>query len=267
MPISLEPIGTFFSKASYKYEVPRQGIFDGGRSGKIELFPHRGFENALRDISGFERLWLIFLFHQNKGWRATTRPPVPPRDHERVGIFASRGPYRPNPIGLSCVKLVSAERLALNVEDSDLLNGTPILDIKPYIPGADAFPNARAGWVDEQSLDGWDVSATEEFIGQSAWLDSASGLDALNFARCQLSVNPLDTTRRRVRVEASSRTAELAFRTFRIDFFFDKNARKILLKGIRSGYSVQELETPEDRYGDKPLHREFLLHFAQSPKA
>ena len=141
------------------------------------------------------------------------------------------------------------------------------MDIKPYIPGADAFPNARAGWVDEQSLDGWDVSATEEFIGQSAWLDSASGLDALNFARCQLSVNPLDTTRRRVRVEASSRTAELAFRTFRIDFSFDKNARKILLKGIRSGYSVQELETPEDRYGDKPLHREFLLHFAQSPKA
>ncbi len=267
MAISLEPIGTFFSKASYKYEVPRQGVFDGARSGRIKLFSHRGFEEALRDISGFERLWIIFAFHRNKGWRATTRPPVPPRDHERVGVFASRGPYRPNPIGLSCVRLVSVEKLSLLVENSDLLNETPILDIKPYIPEADAFPNARAGWVEEQALDIWDIAATDEFLRQSAWLDSASGLDLLGFAKCQLSTNPLDATRRRVRVNASERTAELAFRTFRIDFSFDENCRKVFLRRIRSGYSARELESQEDRYGDKSLHREFLLHFAQSPKA
>lgn len=267
MPISLEPIGTFYCNAAYKSEAPRQGVFFGARTGRIELLPHMGFEEALRDLSGFERIWIIFAFHRNKGWRTTTRPPVPPPDHERVGVFASRGPYRPNPLGLSCVKLLAVERLTLFVDGADLLNETPVLDIKPYIPRADAFPTAKAGWVDAQNLDRWEIAETESFAERNAWLLEACGLDFRSFAECQLSNLPFDSTRKRVRVDFESKTAELAFRTFRIDFSFDEKSRRILLGKIRSGYSAEELESPTDRYGDKPLHREFILHFAQSPNA
>ena len=263
---SFKPIGTFYGGATYKYEAPRQGIFNGGRSGRIELNPHCGFEEALRDIGGFERLWILFVFHQNRGWRATTRPPVPHPDHERVGIFASRGPYRPNPIGLSCVRLVSVEKLSLTVEEADLLNGTPVLDIKPYIPAADAFPHAAAGWVDLQVPGLWKVEADEAFLAQSVWLEKACGLNLLQFAECQLSANPFDASRKRVRMLGEN-IAELAFRTFRIDFSFDENLYRILLLKIRSGYTPEELDASEDRYGDKDVHREFSRHFAQSPNA
>lgn len=264
MKIPVEPIGTFLSGASYKYEVPRQGVFSGGRQGKIELLPHKGFEEALRDLQGFERIWVIFLFHKNSGWRPTTRPPIPPGDRERVGTFASRSPYRPNPIGLSCVKLLSVEKLTLQIDDADLLNRTPILDIKPYIPKADAFPNAQAGWVDSQTADSWRIDFDEEFSKQSDWLLKACGYDLKAFAECQLSTNPLDSSRKRVSVGPGGKTASLAFRTFRILFSLDENSREIRLLKILSGYSKKELSESEDRYGDKALHREFTRLFGQS---
>ncbi len=267
MPFTVEEIGYFTSKASFKYEVPRQGVFFRGHPGKIELLPHRGFEEALRDIEGFERIWVLFLFHRNAGWRPTVRPPVPPIDHERVGVFASRCPYRPNPIGISCVRLLSVENLTLNVDEADLLNGTPILDIKPYIPKADAFPEAKSGWVDLQNSPEWTVLSSPEFKAQSDWIAAACGWDLQSFAECQLCHSPLDASRRRVRVDSIRSRAELAFRTFRIAFSFDESRRQIELLQIYSGYSAEDLKAGEDIYGDKPIHRDFLAHFAQMPKA
>ena len=145
--MQIHPIGTFFGDAVYKYDAPRQGRLFAGHLGRIVLNPGMNFETALRDLDGFERLWVIFLFHENAGWRPTTRPPVPPKGRDRVGTFASRSPYRPNPIGLSCVRLLKIEGLTLYVDEADLLNETPVLDIKPYIPYADAFPEARAGFA------------------------------------------------------------------------------------------------------------------------
>lgn len=258
MKIEFEPIGTFYSQASYKYEVPRQGVFFRGHPGRIELLPHKGFEEALRDLGSFERLWIVFHFHQNSGWRPTTRPPVPPADHDRVGTFASRSPYRPNPIGLSCVKLVSMEKLTLHLDEADLLNETPILDIKPYIPKADAFPNAKAGWVDAQNVELWKIVPSEIFKAESDWIFEMCGWDLQSFAECQLANSPLDSTRRRVKVNMETHTAELAFRTFRMDFQFDEAKKQILLLRIRSGYSAAELASTEDVYHDKPLHLAFL---------
>lgn len=258
MKIELEPIGTFYSQASYKYEVPRQGVFFRGHPGRIELLPHKGYEEALRDLEGFERLWIVFHFHQNSGWRPTTRPPVPPADHDRVGTFASRSPYRPNPIGLSCVKLLSVEKLTLHLDEADLLNGTPILDIKPYIPKADAFPNAKAGWVEAQSESFWKIFPSQLFLRENDWIFEMCGWDLQSFAECQLVNDPLDSSRRRVKVNLENHTAELAFRTFRIDFEFDTALKQILLKEIRSGYSAEELAAAEDVYHDKDLHRAFL---------
>lgn len=253
--MEINSIGTFHSEAVYKQEAPRQGVFEG-RLGRIELLPGSNFEMALRDLDGFERIWVIFQFHKNEGWRPTTRPPVAMPGKDRVGIFASRSPYRPNSIGLSCVRLLKIEKLTLYVDEADLLDGSPVFDIKPYIPKADAFLNAKAGWADLQCDDIWNVVASENFTEQSDCLVSLGGPDLAAFAKVQLSNSPFDTTRKRV--EVSGEAGVLSFRVFRIDFCLENATRTITLKGIRSGYTKEELAACEDRYGDKDLHRNFV---------
>jgi|ERR1035438_1040753 tRNA-Thr(GGU) m(6)t(6)A37 methyltransferase TsaA len=103
-------------------------------------------ETVLRDLAGFERVWLIFAFHQSEGWTPLVQPPRGPRG--KRGVLATRSPHRPNAIGLSAVELLSIEGRTLRLRGVDLLDGTPVLDLKPYVPYADAFPGARAGWID-----------------------------------------------------------------------------------------------------------------------
>lgn len=263
----MTPIGTFYGDAVYKYDAPRQGRLFAGHPGRIELQPGMNFETALRDLDGFERIWVIFLFHENEGWRPTTRPPVPPKGKDRVGTFASRSPYRPNPIGLSCVRLLKVEGLTLYVDEADLLNGTPVLDIKPYIPMADAFPEAKAGWVEEQVGDLWTVENAPEFSEQNHWIAEHSAFDLESFAQVQLSrgnfsKDVFDSSRRRLTVDENAKTGVLAYRTFRIHFSYDESARKVLLLRVSSGYSADDLALgAEDKYGDKQLHRDFLKNF------
>ena len=232
------PIGTFYGDAVYKYDAPRQGRLFAGHPGRIELAPGNNYEMALRDLEGFERIWVIFQFHENEGWRPTTRPPVPPKGKDRVGTFASRSPYRPNPIGLSCVRLLKIDGLTLYVDEADLLNGTPVLDIKPYIPMADAFPDAK------------------EF-------------DLESFARVQLSrgnfsKDVFDSSRRRLTIDENARTGVLAYRTFRIRFRYDESERRVMLESIASGYTADDLKPgAEDKYGDKQLHRDFLMFMSR----
>jgi len=265
--MQISPIGTFFGDAVYKYDAPRQGRLFAGHPGRIELKPGMNFETALRDLEGFERIWVIFQFHENEGWRPTTRPPVPPKGRDRVGTFASRSPYRPNPIGLSCVRLLKVESLTLFVDEADLLNGTPVLDIKPYIPMADAFPDAKAGWVEEQEGDLWTVQVSDAFEAQNRWIAGRSAFDLFSFAQVQLSrgnfsKDVFDSSRRRLTVDGDARTGVLAYRTFRIHFSYDESARCVLLQRIASGYSAEDLKPgTEDKYGDKDLHREFLKNF------
>ena len=260
------PIGTFYGDAVYKYDAPRQGRLFAGHPGRIELNEGQNFEMALRDLDGFERIWVIFLFHENEGWRPTTRPPVPPRGRDRVGTFASRSPYRPNPIGLSCVRLLKIDGLRLFVDEADLLNETPVLDIKPYIPMADAFPSARAGWVEEQDGNLWTVESTERFSAQNRWLKERSPFDLESFAVVQLSrgnfsKDVFDSSRRRLSIDENARTGVLAYRTFRIYFSYDEFARKVLLQRIWTGYSTDDLKSEADKYGDKSLHHEFIAAF------
>ena len=262
--LKIVPIGVFYGDAVYKYDAPRQGRLFAGHLGRIELKLGQNFEMALRDLDGFERIWVIFQFHENEGWRPTTRPPVPPKGKDRVGTFASRSPYRPNPIGLSCVRLLKVEGLTLYVDEADLLNETPILDIKPYIPMADAFPDARAGWVEEQVGDVWSVEMSDNFATQSKWIAERSDFDLESFAQVQLSrgnfsKDVFDSSRRRLTVDENACTGVLAYRTFRIHFNYDESARKVVLLRITSGYSAEDLMPGTvDKYGDKDLHRAFL---------
>lgn len=259
--MNVEPIGIFHGGAARKYETPRQGAFSGG-AGVVELAPGRNFETALRDLDGFARIWLLFAFDRNGGgWRPTVRPPVTAPGRARVGVFASRAPYRPCPIGLSCVRLVAVRGRRVAVDEADLLDGTPVLDIKPYIPAADAFPGARAGWVDAQEH--WRVVATPAFEAAAARVRAAGGQDLLATARLQLAGAPFDAARKRV-VRTGAATGTFSVRMFRLDFAVDAAARVVTLLAVRSGYSAAALAAPDDPYADKALHR--LLEARPAPR-
>ena len=154
------------------------------------------------------------------------------------------------------------------VDEADLLNETPILDIKPYIPMADAFPNAKAGWVEEQVGDLWTIEESEDFAAQNRWIAERSAFDLLSFTQVQLSrgnfsKDVFDSSRRRLTLDENAKTGILAYRTFRIHFSYDESLRKVYLQKIASGYTAEDLkENSEDKYGDKQLHRDFVKIFA-----
>jgi tRNA-Thr(GGU) m(6)t(6)A37 methyltransferase TsaA len=113
--------------------------------GQVELFLDQIPEKALRDIDGFDRIWLLTYLHLNPKWGPLVRPP---RGGVRRGVLATRSPHHPNAIGLSCVVLDRVEGGVLHVRGLDLIDGTRVLDIKPYVAYCDAFPDSAAGWVD-----------------------------------------------------------------------------------------------------------------------
>lgn len=147
--LSLRPVAVMRSPFRERHGTPRQGVVDDQplppTEGEVVLLDDIPVE-ALADLAGFARVWLLSWMHlNNPAWSPTVRPP---RGGQRRGVFATRSPHRPNPIALSCVELIGVEGRRLRVRGHDLIDGTPILDIKPYLPFADAFPGAAAGWVD-----------------------------------------------------------------------------------------------------------------------
>ena len=151
----MTPIAHIRSDFPTKFGVPRQaGLVDSLRAAVV-FEPEFRVPEALRGIEGFSHLWLIWEFSQAKrtGWSPTVRPPRL-GGNTRLGVFATRSPFRPNPIGLSCVKLEGVELSApggplLLVSGADLMDGTPIFDVKPYIPYADCRPEAVGGFAGE----------------------------------------------------------------------------------------------------------------------
>lgn len=149
----MKPIAHIKTCYGEKFGVPRQSGLVDEAWGKLIFEPEFRNADALRGLEGFSHVWLIFVFHQatRSDWKPTVRPPRL-GGNERVGVFASRSPFRPNPIGLSVVRLEDIDLdhpdgPILNLRGVDLVDGTPILDIKPYIPYADAIPDATAGFA------------------------------------------------------------------------------------------------------------------------
>ena len=150
----MKTIATIRNDFSSKFGVPRQPGLVPEVVSTIVFEPEYRVAEALRGIEGYSHLWVIWRFHQAKreSWSPTVRPPRL-GGNERVGVFATRSPFRPNPIGLSVVKLVAVERderlgMVLRVSGADMVDGTPVLDIKPYLPYADIVPEATGGFTD-----------------------------------------------------------------------------------------------------------------------
>jgi tRNA-Thr(GGU) m(6)t(6)A37 methyltransferase TsaA len=144
LPVVLRPIGYVHSDFVVHHEAPRQpgrGCV-AERAGEIRI--GAGLQNCLQDLAGFSHVWVLFWCHRARGFNHQV---VPPRDTVKRGLFATRAPHRPNPIGLSCVRLVAIEKRSLWIGAHDLLDGTPVLDLKPYIPQYDSVPDAAIGWV------------------------------------------------------------------------------------------------------------------------
>lgn len=142
-PITLVPIGVIRSPFRERSGTPIQPVYGRDALGTVVLDPPYG--PALADVDGFEHLWLIYHLDRAGPWRPRV---VPFRDVEERGLFATRAPTRPNPVGLSLVRLRRVDGPRLEVEGIDVLDGTPLLDIKPYVPEFDAQPGSRAGWFD-----------------------------------------------------------------------------------------------------------------------
>jgi tRNA-Thr(GGU) m(6)t(6)A37 methyltransferase TsaA len=155
-----------------KFGVPRQSGLVKKLPARIVMEPQYRTKDAFRGIEGYSHLWLIWEFSEAKkeNWSATVRPPRL-GGNTRMGVFATRSPYRPNPIGLSCVKLERIEYTenegpVLHVTGADLMNNTPILDIKPYIPFADAVEGATSGFAGEQYSRSLEVNVDEKLLSR-----------------------------------------------------------------------------------------------------
>ena len=144
---ALSPIGHVRSPYQRRFGTPQQAAaVDSTQEGVLALDPALIPSTALADLAGMDYIWVLTWLHRGGTWAPQVMPPREPR--VRRGVFATRSPDRPNPIGLSALRLVRVDGCNLHVNGIDLIDGTPILDVKPYVPYADAFPDAKAGWID-----------------------------------------------------------------------------------------------------------------------
>ncbi len=162
--MQLHPIGILHSCFKAKFGTPRQGKVAPQTQGYIEIHKAWDPQNSMRELAGFSHVWVMFWFHDNKnlGYLATTKPPR--LGGRAVGVFATRSPLRPNPLGLSLVKIERIEGARLHVSGIDIIDGTPVIDIKPYIHSYDSVEGSRSGWLEEVTEPKLDVDFSDDAI-------------------------------------------------------------------------------------------------------
>jgi tRNA-Thr(GGU) m(6)t(6)A37 methyltransferase TsaA len=168
--MEITPIARFRSPLTSKFGIPRQGGLAHSLEGQIVFEPAYRHEEAVRGLEQFSHLWIIWAFSANSHQpeSLTVRPPRL-GGNERVGVFASRSPFRPNALGLSCVHINKVEMTSqfgpvIHVDGADLVDGTPIYDIKPYVVYADCHPEARSGFVDEKEWNPLEVVFPDDVV-------------------------------------------------------------------------------------------------------
>ena len=242
-PIAITPIGVVHSSMVHKADAPRQGRLAKDVEARLELFAGFGYEDALRDIEGFDYLWLIFHFNRAEGWRPTV---LPPRSGVRRGVFATRAPRRPSGLGLSVVRLVRREGLVLYLAESDLLDGTPVFDIKPYLAWADAIPDASAGWLPRPDDPGETfnvvVSAHAEAQFRFLATQSSTAVDLQDLRRRvidHLTLGPRPHAYRRIRPEDDAFVLSVA--EWRVIFAVTEDPNIVVVEHLRTGMRPKQL--------------------------
>mgnify|MGYP003576613891 CR=1 FL=1 len=254
--LTLEPIGYVRTALATKVEAARQPGARGGAEGTIELLPPRNFQEAVSNLPEWQYIWVLFWFDRNEGWRPKV---LPPRTRSgRKGVFATRSPHRPNPLGLSAVRLERVDGLTLHISDVDMLDGTPVLDIKPYVGYTDAIAEAGDGWLTSEDAPRdpipefevtWDAVAGE----QAAWIEAQTGLPLRARATATLALGPEPHPYRRIRREQDGFT--LCVKDWRLRFGVD--GRRVHVAAVESGVRKSELNRLQEVSAELTLHRAF----------
>ena len=249
-----EPIGVVHSPLCERASAPRQPSVGTGIAAKIELYPGFGYEDALSGLDEWDYMWVIFVFHRNvdegRGWKPKV---LPPRATGKTGVLATRAPHRPNPIGLSAVRIDRVEGRFVHVRDVDLLDGTPVLDLKPYVAYADARPGAHSGWLEPRDpKPPWEVAFAEDALARLRWL-AERGIDLRGPIESALALGPQPHAYRRIR--KSGDAFRLALKEWRVAFAVE--GRRIVVRDVGSGYGAHELAS-DPRLA---VHREFAVKF------
>jgi tRNA-Thr(GGU) m(6)t(6)A37 methyltransferase TsaA len=266
--LTLEPIGYVRGPLSSKAVAARQPAAAADTRSRIELLPGRSFEHALEDLAGWELIWVLFWFHHNPGWRPKV---LPPRSSSgRKGVFATRSPHRPNPIGMSVVRLDGVDGLTLQVRGADMLDGTPVLDLKPYVAYTDAYPGAGNGWLAEEARAAGQAQPADPVAAyvvhlaalaaeQAAWIEARTGLAIAARIRATLALGPMPHPYRRIRRMAG--WLQLSVKEWRVRFTVA--GREVSVAQIDSGFRPAQLAKDADE-SLRP-HQEFLAVWPRAP--
>jgi tRNA-Thr(GGU) m(6)t(6)A37 methyltransferase TsaA len=219
--MTIEPIAYIRTDFPEKFGVPRQSGLAESLTGRIVFEPAYRNVEALRGLEGFSHLWLIWEFSANRKtageWQPTVRPPRL-GGNRHMGVFATRSPFRPNPLGLSCVEFEAidynaADGPAIIVKGADLMDGTPIYDIKPYLPYVDSIPDAKGGFSDSHKDDKIEVLFDESIISEDNLKEEITEI---------LSLDP------KPQYQGEERVYGLSYKNFNIKFRYEDGKIKVL---------------------------------------
>jgi tRNA-Thr(GGU) m(6)t(6)A37 methyltransferase TsaA len=234
MKWSFEPIGIIHTACKEKFGLPRQSGLVPSLTGDIEIFSPYDTDEAFQELKSFSHIWVISVFHltTKNNWQPTVRPPRL-GGNRRVGVFASRAPYRPNPVGLSVFQLLDivrvANKLLVKIAGTDLVEGTPVLDIKPYLPYADNIRSANGGYTDEFSR----VELSVRFdAAASAQCDA---LESGNYPGLRSLVTGLLAQDPRPAYRNSSDKSEYGMQLYDLNVRFRVEQGEVVVTGLETG--------------------------------
>lgn len=217
----MEPIGYLESCFKDKFGTPRQPGLVKKAWAQLKIRADLQPEESLQGLEGFSHVWLVWVFHQNKVARFHSKVHPPRLSGKSMGLFATRSPHRPNPIGLSLVELIRVEKDGIVVAGADLVDGTPILDIKPYLPEVESIPDARTGWPKEIGRDEIQVEFTEKAqILMESWQSSHPEIALREIVIETLQLDPRPVVYRGYEAGESPYRNEHAVRLFDGDIHF-----------------------------------------------
>jgi tRNA-Thr(GGU) m(6)t(6)A37 methyltransferase TsaA len=267
--LTLRPIGYIRSGKGMKFQAQHQPDENEVEENRVELRPDADLALATADLAGFERVWLLWWFHRNSTWRPQVIPPRGPQ--RRRGLFATRSPHRPNALGLTPVRLLGVEEggRVLRIGPCDLVEGTPIFDLKPYVPAYDSFPGSRAGWIDE--VDAAEREAPRFLVDleavaaeQARWLRTEHGIDFVPRVRELLARDPAPHRTRRIRRVAPEYGGgfEIGCGAWRALFQVDEASGRVRVTGLGPEYPLRLL-TRDDHAAvpDRAAQTAFLVRW------